>query len=183
MLTRGLLFAAIVCFALLAQPFSYPFQHQNQDKEERLTAKIGRESNPGKKARLQIRLARVKLTEAVEAYDADNFDQGWDLLKEYRQQVNLSWLTLQGSGREVRKHAEAYKQLEINLREDARLIDDLRKRLPYPENEKLEAIAEDSGRVHNQVLEVLFPKRMPPKKSKKPGQRGALLEAASAIEA
>lgn len=183
MMTRAPLLGAVLCFAVLGQPFGYAFRPRAKDNEKQLAAKIAREKNPGKKARLQIRLARVKLTEAIQAYDANNFDQGWALLEEYRKQIDLSWKTLEGSERGVAKHFEAYKKLEINLREDGRLLEDLRRRVPYPENESIKTIARENSRVHSQVLGVLFPAGTPPEKSKKPRRRGALAAATSAAEA
>ena len=174
LLTKGSLLGAVLCLAVLGQPYGYALRPRAKDQEKQLTAKIERENNPGKKARLQIRLARVKLLDAIQAYDANNFDEGWALLKEYREQINLSWKTLEGSERGVAKHIEAYKKLEINLRENARLIEDLRRRVPYPENESIETVVKENTRVHNQVMGVLFPAGSPPEKSKKPRRQGAL---------
>jgi len=183
MLTRAPLLGAVLCIAVLGQPFCYAFRPRPKDQEKQLAAKIEREKNPGKKARLQIRLARVKLTEAIQAYNANNFDQGWALLEDYGRQINLSWKTLEASERGVAKHFEAYKELEINLREDGRLIEDLRRRVPYPENESIKTVAKENSWVHSQVLGVLFPAGTPPEKSKKLRQRATSLAATSAAEA
>jgi hypothetical protein len=157
----------VLCLAVLGQPFCYAFPGRGEQKEEKLVAKIEREKNPGKKARLQVRLARLKLRQAIDAYDHNDFHRGFALLQEYRQQIDIAWKTLEGSRRGVSKHFEAYKKLEIALREDGRLIEDLRGRVPYPEDEPIKEIAEESSKVHSQVLGVLFPHGNPPQKSKK----------------
>ena len=180
---RAIIPCAVLCFAVLGQPFCYAFPGRAKDKEEKLIAKIERTKNPGKKARLQVRLARLKLIKAIDAYDHNDFQKGLALLQEYRQQIDLSWNTLEGSKRGVAKHFDAYKALEIGLREDGRLLEDLRMRVPYPESESIEEIAKECSKVHSQVLGVLFPPGKPPQKSKKPGRLGGVLAAASATKA
>lgn len=149
--------AAIAFLAILAQPFAYPIPGRNRDKEEKLTEKIAREKNPGKKARLQIRLAKLKLKQADAAYDRRDFDKGKALLRAYLDQVKSSWGTLQDADNAIRKHVRAFMKLEIALREDDRVLEDLRRSTPYPESESIKEIERESREVHNQVLEALFP--------------------------
>jgi len=169
--------------AILAQPFVYALPGRNKDKEEKLIASIARENNPGKKARLQLRLAKIKLKEADKAYDARDFDEGKALLRQYLGYVRDSWSTLQAADNGPRKHLGAFKNLEISLREDDRFLQDLSRRVPYPESETVKKIAKESSAVHNQVLEAIFPsgisprgkrKRLMPPNSAMPVRRDAL---------
>jgi len=153
--------------AILAQPPVYALPGRNKDKEEKLTAKIERENNPGKKARLQLRLAKLKLREADDAYHARDFGKGKALLRQYLGYIKDSWATLQGTDNGVRKHLRAFKDLEISLREDDRFLEDLRRRVPYPESETVKKIKEESSAVHNQVLEAIFPGDFSPRKKRK----------------
>jgi hypothetical protein len=162
------LVTAVACLALLGQPFVHASPGRNNDKEENLAARIEHEQNPGKKARLQLRLAKLRLTEADEAYHSRNFAEGRDLLKQYLSQIRASWATLQGAENGVRKHLRAFKDLEIALREDDRFLQDMSRRIPYPESETIKAIAKESSAVHNQVLEAIFPVGVPPKARRKP---------------
>jgi hypothetical protein len=161
------LVAAVACLALLGQPFVHASPGRNNDKEENLAARIEREQNPGKKARLQLRLAKLKLTEADEAYHLRNFAEGRKLLQQYLVQIRASWATLQRAENGVRKHLGAFKDLEIALREDDRLLRDMSRRIPYPESETVKAIAKESSAVHNQVLEAIFPVGDSPKARRK----------------
>lgn len=157
------LMTAAVCVAFLGQPLVYAAPGRNRDKEEKLTARIESERNPGKKARLQLRLAKLKLTEADAAYHSRNFDKGRDLLQQYLEQIRASWATLQAANDGVRKHLRAFKDLEISLRENDRFLEDMRRRVPYPESEAVKAVEKESSAVHNQVLEAIFPMVGPPK--------------------
>jgi hypothetical protein len=153
--------------AILAQPPVYALPGRNKDKEEELIAKIEGENNPGKKARLQLRLAKLKLKQAGEAYDARDFGEGKALLRQYLNFVMGSWATLKGADSGVGKHLRAFKDLEISLREDDRFLEDLRHRVPYPESETVKKAEKESSEVHNQVLEAIFPNDMPPGRKRK----------------
>src|SRR5512146_392595 len=150
--------------AVLAQPPVYALPGRKKDKEDELIAKIERENNPGKKARLQLRLAKLKLKDAGEAYDARDFGEGRALLQQYLGYVKESWASLHSAGSGVGKHLRAFKDLEISLREDDRFLEDLRHRVPYPESETVKNAEKESSEVHNQVLEAIFPNDMPPRR-------------------
>jgi hypothetical protein len=157
------MWVAVACLAILVQPFARAMPGRNRDKEENLVAKIAREKNPGKKARLQIQLAKLNLVNAGAVYDRQGYDEGKALLQQYLAQVKASWATLQGADNAIRKHLRAFKDLEIALREDDRILEDLRHRVPYPESEVIREIAKESNLVHSQVLEALFPDGFPRK--------------------
>lgn len=155
------------CFAILAQAFAYAAPAKNQEREKDLAAKIAQEQNPGKKARLQLRLARLKLADADVAYHERDFAGGRTFLEQYLEQVRNSWATLENTEDGAGKHLGALKDLEISLREDGRILEDLRRRVPYPESEAIKDIATESGEVHNRVIEALFPSGYPQKGKRK----------------
>jgi hypothetical protein len=161
------LVVAMVGLAVLGPPFVYGIPGQNKGQEENLIARINQEQNPGKKSRLQLRLAKMKLKEGEEAYHARDFTEGKILLQEYLVHVRESWNTLEESEGGTRKHLGAYKELEISLREEDRSLEDLSHRVPYPEDESIKTIAKEISVVHNQVLEAIFPAGLPPKERNK----------------
>lgn len=172
------------CIAILGCPFAYAIPARNEHKkEEKLTAKIAREKNPGKKARLQMKLAKIKLIEANEAYLKKDFAEGKSLLKEYLEQIKTSWVTLQNSKEPVKKHLNAYMTLEMSLDHDERFLKDLREGVPYPHSEFVKQIENESKMVHDQVLEALFPSgflREPRTRSPKHTKRPAPAKAGAA---
>ena len=155
---------AAACVVILLDPFVWAGPGRNESKEQKLTAKIEREKNPGKKARLQLRLAKLKLKEANAAYLDRHFQEGKALLQQYLDQVRRSWATLQGADNAIRKHMRAFRDLEISLRENDRFLEDLRHSVPYPESEAIKAIAKESRQVHEMVLEAIFPTGFQPRR-------------------
>ncbi len=129
--------------------------------EDELVARIQRERNPVKKAKYEMRLGRLKLLQAIDAYDKDNFEQCQTLLAAYLERMKSSWESLQSSGRQAVPHPQGFKELDIALREDQRLLEDLKHRVPYYERGVFEKAAREIEQIRNEVLRALFPAERP----------------------
>lgn len=171
--------AAAACLAILGQAFAYtaPGRSNDNDKEQKQITRIEHETNPGKKAKLQLHLAKMKLAEADKAYRSRNFEGGKAILKQYLDEVQNSWVTLQGTGSAIRKHLGVLKDLEISLRENDRFLEDMRHRVPYPESDFVKEIEKESSEVHSQVLDAIFPEEYTPKGKRKPSPPESLAPA------
>jgi len=131
------------------------------DKEEDLLARLERERNPVKKAKYEIRLGRLKLHQATDAYDRGSFDQSEQLLSAYLERMKSSWQILRDSGRRAVKQPQGFKELDIELREDWRLLDDLKHRVSYTDRGPIERTAHEVDRIRSEVLHALFPGEHP----------------------
>ncbi len=138
-----------------------PLPARQADTEEDLLARIQREHNPVKKAKYEARLGRVKLLEAIDAYDKGNLERCQELLGAYLERMKGSWETLRSSGRQAVKQYQGFKELDIALREDARLLEDLKHRLPYSERSAVEKAVQEVERIRSEVLGALFPVQRP----------------------
>ncbi|HEV2351536.1 MAG TPA: hypothetical protein VG028_17025 [Terriglobia bacterium] len=136
------------------------------DKEEDLLPRIEEEHNPIKKAKLEIRLARVKLLQASGACQKDDHDACTKLLGSYLELVRSSWKDLQSSGKNPVKHPSGFRELDIALREDARTLDDSRREMPFEDRAVLDPVIVEANKVHDQVFAALFPSGSPPAKKK-----------------
>ena len=77
------------------------------------------------------RLARIKLQQAIEAYEHGNIQQGVQLAQVYLGRVKDSWQLLKNCGSDAARDVRGFKELDFELREDARLVDDLQRRMSY----------------------------------------------------
>ncbi len=127
------------------------------DSEEDLLARLQRERDPVRKAKVEIRLGRIKLLQAIEAYDHGDLDQCRELLRLYLERMKSCWGTLKNSGREAVRHPQGFKELDIALREDGRTIEDLKRRVPYLERPPIEKTAQEVEQLHSEVFRALFP--------------------------
>jgi len=149
--------AAIVFLVLRGVLPGHSYPPARKDTEENLLARIERERNPIKKAKFEIRLGRVKLLQAIEANDKGDFEQCQVLLDAYLKRMKSSWETLRSSGRQAARHPEGFKELDIALREEARLLEDLKHRIPYHDRGVVEKVAHEIDALRDQVLKALFP--------------------------
>jgi len=127
------------------------------DSEQDLLDRIQREQNPVKKAKLELRLGRLKMQQALDAYGKGQLDQGKSLLDGYLSRVKSSWQILKGSGRNAVKQPQGFRELDIALREDSRSLEDISKRVSYFDRDPVEQTMQQVNQVHDEVLHALFP--------------------------
>lgn len=138
------------------------------DSEADLLARIQREPNPVKKAKLEVRLGRVKLFQAIGAFDRGSVEECHQLLAVYLERMKSAWAILQGSGRQAWRQHQGFRELDIALREDGRLLEDLKHRIPYQDRPPVQEVAREVDELRDQVLKALFPLERPRKKSSAP---------------
>lgn len=132
-----------------------------RETEEELLKRIQGEQNPVKKAKYEIRFADLKLEQAQNAYEQGNVQLGAKLLEAYVEHMKTSWKILQESGRQAAKQPQGFKELDISLRQDVRLLEDLRHRVVYFDRGPVDEAAQDMERVRSEVLRALFPAAKP----------------------
>lgn len=164
--SSGIPAAAIVwCLALAGVAVPPSFAARRPDTEEDLSARMEREHDPVKKAKLEIRLGRVKLEQAIDAYSNDDVERGDKLVGTYLQHMQNCWDTLRGTARNPVKKPDGFRQLDIALREDARRLEDLEHRVPYDQRGPLSSVAKDVDRLHQAVIQALFPQEEPDRRA------------------
>ena len=127
------------------------------ETEQHLLARVQKETDPVKKSKGQTRLARIKLEEAIQAYEHGDIEQGVQLVNVYLGGIKDSWQTLRSSGRNAARNPQGFKELDIELREDVRLLDDLKRRISFYDRGPLEQTGKELEQVRAEVLQALFP--------------------------
>jgi hypothetical protein len=128
-----------------------------RETEEQLLQRIQSEPNPVKKAKVEIKLARLKLTQVQDAYAQGQIEAGVKLLGEFVGVMKTSWKLLQDSGRQAAKQPEGFRELEIALREDDRSLQDLERTVSYYDRTPLVNAAQELEQMRSDVLHALFP--------------------------
>lgn len=144
------------------------------DSEADLLARLERERNPVKRAKLEIRLGRVKLFQAIGAFDRGNVEECHELLSAYLERMKNAWATLNSSGRQAWRHSQGFRELDIALREDGRFLVDFKHRVPYQQRAPVDKVVQEVDELRNQVLKELFPPEHPSKKTSGLGPRWGL---------
>jgi cellulose biosynthesis protein BcsQ len=157
----------LVCALILAGLFAClpreALPAPREDSEKDLLARLARETNPVQKAKYEARLARVKLLQAMEACQQGDIEGSQRLLGAYLERVKSAWDTLQKTGRQAHRKPQGFKELDIELREDTRYLEDLKRRFPFTNREPAEKAAEEVEKLRAEVLAALFPPVEPKK--------------------
>jgi hypothetical protein len=137
-----------------------------RESEEQLLQRIQSEQNPVKKAKDEIKLARLKYIQVHDAYSQGQTEAGAKLLGTFVDILKTSWKLLQGSGRKASKQPEGFRELEISLREHVRSLQDLERTVSYFDRAPLANAAQELEEMRVEVLHALFPEDIPlPRKS------------------
>jgi hypothetical protein len=140
------------------------------ETEAQLLARMQKEHDPVRKSKEATRLARIKLRQAIQAYDQGNTEQGAQLVSAYLGRIKDSWQILKSSGRNAARAPQGFKELDIELREDARMLGDLKRRISYFERGPLEKAEKEVDQVRDEVLQALFPVTRTPEAAKPLGK-------------
>lgn len=146
-------------FALVLGSAAFAASPDRRHKEEKLKARIERENNPIKKAKLETRLGKLKLRDAFDAYDQGDFKGCWQLFDDYLAHMQAAWASLEASGRQASKKPDGFKQLDIALRESRRALEDFETRLTFEERQQVEKIRQQTEQLRSRVIGALFPSR------------------------
>jgi len=128
-----------------------------RETEEQLLQRIQSEQNPVKKAKDEIKLASLKLTQVRDAYSQGHIEEGAKILITLTDTTKACWKILQDSGRKASKQPEGFRELEIALREDVRTLQDLGRTVNYFDRSPLENAAQELEKMRGEVLHALFP--------------------------
>lgn len=165
---------ATACLAVLVVALgSTPLHAFREDREKDLVSRIQREHDPVKKAKFEIRLARLKLLQGAGACEKDNHDGCSKSLNAYLVLINSSWKDLKSSGRNAVKQPSGFKELDIALREDAYTLEDLKRRMPIEDVSGIDPVIREVEKIHDADFAALFPGGGPPPRKDRPTPRAA----------
>jgi hypothetical protein len=143
------------------------------DREEDLLPRIQNEHNPVKRAKYEIRLGHLKLVQGTEACEKDDHETCSKLVAAYLDLMNNSWKDLEASGKQAVKQPSGFKELDIALREDDRILGDAQHKMPLEDREALEKVIKQIEKLHEDVLAALFPSQGRSPGNIKPVPKGA----------
>jgi len=141
------------------------------DTERHLQAHVEKETDPVKKSKGTTRLARIKLEQAMQAYEHGRIEQGAQLVTTYLGRIKDSWQLLKTCGRNAARDPRGFKELDIELREDTRLLEDLKRRISFDDRGPLDQAGKELEDVRAEVLHALFPVARAPEAANPSGQR------------
>jgi hypothetical protein len=147
-------------FAILGILFASWFA-MGRETEDQLLQRTQGEQNPIKKARDEIKLGNLKLEQIQDAYSQGHTESGAKLLATLVEIMKTSWKLLHDAGGMASKQEQGLRELEISLREDVRVLQDLGRTVSYFDRAPMEKAAQDLEQIRSEVIHAQFPGRPP----------------------
>ncbi|HXQ98735.1 MAG TPA: hypothetical protein VN774_09860 [Candidatus Limnocylindrales bacterium] len=157
------LVSCAILSSLLAAPAC--FGNTQQDRLPEFKERFEREGDPVRKAKDLVNLGNLQVLEFVHAAAADNFDLAFSLLTEYRNEVRTTFDLLKATGNDAERKPEGFKQLQIHLRKSLWEMDRVMPRITPERHATFEDIQHELGRIHNDLIHMLFPREPGSRKS------------------
>ncbi len=116
------------------------------------------EANPERRSELALENANRDIDEARSAYQAGDVKKSDADLDEVRQSVELSYDSLEQSGKQPRK-SKYYKQAEIRVRAMLRRLASLRDEMSVDDRATLDSAATRLQEIHDKLLTEIMSKK------------------------
>jgi hypothetical protein len=138
-----------------------------QDPLAAALAQYQHESDPVRRARELGKLGDEQIELAKKELKSGDDVGSLHTLEQYRDEIRETVAALKAAGIDAEKKPAGFKELQINLRETIRHIDDLIFTLPVDKRPFFREVRTDLVSAQNDLIDALFP-REPGQKSKKP---------------
>src|SRR5262252_5639720 len=135
-----------------------------------LQAKFDRESNSVKKAKLLIRLGDAQFEESRRAGKAGDNNTVDATMEKYRDNVRAALDALKKQHPDAEKHSNGYRQMEMQVKQGIREVEDTMLAAPGPYKPPLQIVRQDLIAMDDEMIRLLFPLRPAPGKATAPAE-------------
>jgi hypothetical protein len=137
-----------------AGPQAKSDKRTNQLESEK--RKLERTKNPADRAKSFMKIAEITLSYVSEAANANDMATMKSFLDQYRQAVNDACDTMMRSGLDPHKKSGGYKAVEIALRKQLRMLQDVGRLLTVDDRAAVDETADVVARSRDQFIHALF---------------------------
>jgi hypothetical protein len=140
---------------------------QPQDRMQEYKDKYEKETDPVRKAKALGNYGDAQIQHFVREAAAENFDAASALLTAYRNEVRTVFDALKATGIDAEKKSDGFKELEYHLRKTLWQIDRTLPSIPFDRREALQEMHDELGRIHTELIHLLFPREAGKKSGEK----------------
>lgn len=108
------------------------------------------------KVKVLIKISDLHLRSATDAVNKDDFEQADQLLSQYEETVGRALQTLKSSGRNAQKNPAGFKEFEISLRKQLRLLDDLKSRYAFDQTQVIDRAIQSAKSAQEEMFVQIF---------------------------
>lgn len=137
-----------------------------QESVVELQAKFDRETNSVKKAKLLVKLGDAQFEESRTAGKAGDHNAVDATMEKFRDNVRAALEALKKQHPDAEKHSNGYRQMEMQVKQGIREVEDSMLAAPAPYKPPLQIVRQDLIAMDDELIRLLFPHR--PADSKPP---------------
>ena len=130
-----------------------------QESLAELQAHFDRESNSIKKAKLLVKLGDAQFEESRRAGKAGDNNTVDATMEKYRDNVRASLEALKKQHPDAEKHSNGYRQMEMQVKQGIREVEDSMLAAPAPYKPPLQIVRQDLITMDDELIRLLFPHR------------------------
>jgi len=117
---------------------------------------LARTNNPVERTKINIKISDLLITLMTDAARAGDDKLVEQHIAEYANTIQDAHLTMLKTGKDAHKHPDGFKDLEISLRKQQRLLTDAGKLMDYEQRESLEKVRKLASDIDDQLVRVMF---------------------------
>jgi len=136
------------------------------DRMAEYKEKYERETDPIRKAKALGNYGDAQVQHFVRDAGAENFDSASAMLSAFRDEVRVVFDALKATGNDPEKKPDGFKELEFHLRKSLWQVDRSLPVVPFDRRALLQEMRDELGRIHNDLIHVLFPREAGKKNGK-----------------
>jgi hypothetical protein len=153
---------ALICLALsdwtltscLAQ--ATPKEDKRVKQLDNETRKLTRTTNPESRAKSLMKVAEITLSYVSEAANQNDFPKMQSYVEQYRKAVSDARDAMMKSGFDPHRKSGGYRAVEMTLRKQIRMLQDIGRSLAVDERQPLDNAVEMASKIRDEFVQAIF---------------------------
>ena len=127
--------------------------------------KLSRTTDPVDRTKTDITISEILLSLATDAVKTGEPELLGKRLNEYVETIRDAHQTMMKTGRDAQRKAKGFKELEMALRRQIRMLDDMARSVSFDQRDPVEKTKQEVSEIRDDVFRALFGERnVPPRK-------------------
>jgi hypothetical protein len=159
MRTTGQLFILLIGLAITSCTIRTAFLQQIDKRLERLDRerdKLKRTTDPVDRTKIDIDISEILLSLVSDAVRSGEPEVLGKRLGEYVETIEDAHQAMMKTGRDAHRKPKGFKELEISLRRQIRILDDIGRGLTYDQREPVDKAKQQASDIRDDLLKALF---------------------------
>ena len=159
---KSTIIIGLICFALNHWTIASCLAQAKPKEDKRLkqldneTRKLTRTTNPENRAKSLMKIAEITLSYVSETATANDFVKMRSYVEQYRKAVTDARDTMMRSGLDPHKKSGGYQAVEIALRKQIRVLQDIARGLTVDERQPVDDTVDLTSKIRDEFVQALF---------------------------